>query len=97
MTNIRELMATAALAAFVGIGALAATSTAASAYTVCNRFGDCWHTYHRYEYPATLGVRFYSDDWRYRRHWYHDRWDRYRWHAHHDGRGYWRNGIWITF
>ena len=89
--TIRKLMTTGAVAALLGIGAVAATSTAASAYTVCNRFGDCWHESNRYTYPGTLGVHYYGDNYR----WNHDR---YHWRDHHhDGRGYWRNGLWITF
>jgi hypothetical protein len=88
--TIRKLMTTGAVAALIGIGALAATSTAASAYTVCNRYGDCWNERTRYTYPGTLGVRFYGDNYRYDRH-------RYHWRDHHEGRGYWRNGLWITF
>ncbi len=98
MTKIRKLMTTGAVAAMLGIGALAATTTAAEARTVCNRYGDCWHEYgDRYDYPPTLGVRFYGDSWRHRS--WHDRdhYGRYHWRDRHDGRGYWRNGIWITF
>jgi hypothetical protein len=91
MTTIRKFMTTGAVAALLGIGALAATTTAADARTVCNRFGDCWQETTRYDYPATLGVRFYGDDWR-----LHHR-DGYHWRDHHDGRGYWRNGLWVTF
>ena len=91
MTSLRKLLTTGAVAAVVGIGALAAASTAAGAYTVCNRYGDCWQTSDRYDYPARLGVRFYGDDWR-----YHHRYG-YHWRDRHDGRGYWRNGVWITF
>jgi len=91
MTTIRKLMTTGAVAALLGLGGLAATTTAADARTVCNRFGDCWHESARYDYPARLGVRFYGDDWRWRHH------DGYRWRGHHEGRGYWRNGIWVTF
>jgi hypothetical protein len=89
--TIRKLMTSGAIAAFVGIGALAATSTAASAYTVCNRYNDCWHEDSRYDYPTTLGVHFSGDDWR-----LHHR-DGYHWRDHHDGRGYWRNGLWVQF
>jgi hypothetical protein len=98
--TIRKLMTTGAVAALLGIGALAVSSTAADARTVCNRYGDCWHVDNTYRYPRSLGVRFYGDDWRNRHHWDRDDW---RWHHHnyhwrhdHDGRGYWRNGIWIT-
>jgi hypothetical protein len=81
-----------ALAVSIGAGALVALSGPASAYTVCNRAGDCWHTDTRDHYAPALGVHFYSDDW-YSHH-QHDA--HYRWHEHHDGRGYWRNGIWIN-
>ncbi|MEI9992186.1 MAG: hypothetical protein WDM86_19375 [Rhizomicrobium sp.] len=89
--TIRKLMTTGAVAAVLGIGALAATTTTADARTASNRFGDCWHVTDRYDYPATLGVRFYGDDWR-----YHHRYG-YRWRGDHRGRGYWRNGLWVTF
>ena len=88
--NIRKLMTTGAVSALLGIGALAASSSAADARIVCNRFHDCWHESDRYDYPATLGVQFHSDGWRWHRYGYH-------WRHHHDGRGYWRNGVWITF
>ena len=88
--TIRKLMTTGAVAAVLGIGALAATTTAAEARIACNRFGDCWHVNDRYDYPATLGVRFYDDNWRYHHRGYH-------WLGDHDGRGYWRNGLWVTF
>jgi len=89
--TIRKLMTTGAVAVVLGIGALAATTTAAEARIACNRFGDCWHVNDRYDYPATLGVRFYDDNWR-----YHHRYG-YHWRHDHDGRGYWRNGLWVTF
>lgn len=97
MTNFRKLMTTGAVAAMLGIGALAATTTAAEARTVCNREGDCWQETTRYDYPATLGVRFYNDNWRHRT--WHDRdhYSRYHWRGNHDGRGYYRNGLWVTF
>ena len=98
--TIRKLMSTGAIAVLLGVGALAAASTGAQARTVCNRWGDCWHADHDYSYPAQLGIRIYGDDWRARHHW-NDSWrwqDRdYRWHEHHDGRGYWRDGVWVTF
>jgi hypothetical protein len=88
--TIRKLALQGATAALLAAGALAATTNGASAYTVCNRFGECWHTERHYDYPARLGVRFYGDGWRWHRH-------HYNWRHHHDGRGYWRNGIWIQF
>ena len=86
---IRNLMLGAAIAA----GTLAVSIGSASAYVVCNRDGDCWHTESRYRAP---GVRFdwHNDDW-----YFHQRWDdRRHWREErHEGRGYWRNGVWITF
>jgi hypothetical protein len=90
MKKSTKLMFQGALAALIGAGVLAATATNASAYVVCNRAGDCWHTHDRYAYPAGFGINIHDDKWRWRHH------DRYRWHEH-DGRGYWRNGVWVTF
>src|SRR5258706_11669366 len=83
------------LGTLVSTGALAAFAAPASAYIVCNDFGDCWHAESRYERP---GIRFqyHPDDWYFHRTW-SDR-DRWRWRSeYHRDRGYWRNGIWITF
>ncbi|MBV9046213.1 MAG: hypothetical protein JO167_07860 [Alphaproteobacteria bacterium] len=90
-------MTTGAIASLVGIGGLAATTTAADARVVCNRYGDCWRETVRYDYPSALGVRFYDDNWRHRYWRDRDRYRSWRWRADHQGRGYWRNGIWITF
>lgn len=88
---IRKLLTTAAVAALVGVGALTAISTAASARTVCNRDGDCWHETTRYDYPPAFVVRFHNDSWHHRHH------DSNHWRDNHDGRGYYRQGVWITF
>ena len=82
----------ALLSAALALGGLAATAGGASAYVACNRFGDCWHTETRYAPP---GVRFdyHPDDW-----YFHQHWDRHtRFRDYHEGRGYYRNGVWITF
>jgi hypothetical protein len=85
--KIRNFLLGAAAAA----GALVALAMPASAYVACNREGDCWHTETRYAAP---GVRFeyHPDDWYFHQHWD----DRRHWREYHDGRGYWRNGVWIT-
>jgi hypothetical protein len=88
--TIKKIAIQAALGALIGAGALAASSTSASAYVVCNRGGDCWHTQERYNYRPSFGLTIHEDNWRWR-----DR-DRYRWREHR-GRGYWRNGIWLSF
>ncbi|HEX3754994.1 MAG TPA: hypothetical protein VHV26_07955 [Rhizomicrobium sp.] len=88
---MKKLLLQSAFAALIGAGGLAATTTSASAYIACNRGGDCWHTHDRYHYPTGFGVVVHRDNWRWR-----DRGHHYRWHEH-DGRGYWRNGLWVTF
>ncbi|MEI9884995.1 MAG: hypothetical protein WDN08_00610 [Rhizomicrobium sp.] len=92
MTTFRKLLTTGAIAAMVGMSALAVTATDASARTVCNRYGDCWNEgSSRYRYPASLGVRFYGDRDHSRRHRHHT------WRDNHEGRGYYRQGLWIGF
>lgn len=79
----------AVTAAVTGLGAIAMTSALASAAVVCN--GDtCWHTHHGSRYPAGVGVVVHDDHWRWGPH------AHYAWHEH-TGRGYWREGIWVTF
>ncbi len=82
------------LSAVIGAGALAGFAAPVMADIACNREGDCWHTDSRYNRP---GVRFdyHPDDWYFHRAW-NDR-DRMHWRGYHDGHGYWRNGVWITF
>jgi hypothetical protein len=75
------------------ISALAALTIPASAYVACNHEGDCWHTEDRVAVP---GVTFdiHPDDWYFHRNWEGDR--EHHWRAYHEGRGYWRNGVWVT-
>lgn len=94
MTFMKKLATASAVTALFGVGALVTTTTAASAYTACNRYGECWQVRERYAYPAAIGVRFYDDGW-YRR---HHGWRHHHWRYDHDyDRGYWRNGVWIQF
>ena len=79
-----------AFAAVMGASALALTATDASARIVCNAEGECWHVRNNYVYRPELGLVIHEDNW----HWGAN--DHYRWHEHR-GRGYWRNGVWITF
>jgi hypothetical protein len=90
---MKKALATAATAALLGLGAFVLSAGSASAYIVCNSDGDCWHSNTRYHAP---GVRFeyHPDNWYFDRDWTNDR--DHHWHEHHEGRGYWRNGIWIT-
>jgi hypothetical protein len=93
---MKKALTTAALAALLGIGGLAVTAASASAAVVCNAEGDCWHTHDTYSYPTGLGVVVHEDNWRWDADHDRDAHVHYRWHEH-DGRGYWRNGVWVTF
>ncbi len=89
MTVLKSALAKGALAAAVVGSTLVAS--AASAEVVCNRWGDCWHTRSAYDYPTGLGIVIHPDNW----YGYHYR--RYHWRGDHDGRGYYRSGIWFSF
>lgn len=65
----------------------------ASAYVACNKEGDCWHTDARVRVPGVT-FSFHPDDWYFHQHWDNDR-DRH-WRDYHEGRGYYRNGVWVT-
>jgi hypothetical protein len=82
-----------ALAAGVSLAALTISTLGASAYVVCNHEGDCWHTDARVHLPGVT-FEYHPDDWYFHRHWDADR-ERH-WREWHEGRGYWRNGVWIT-
>ena len=81
---------TLVLNAVAGAGAILAMAAPASAYVSCNRYGDCWHTTDRYTYRPVWGITVHDDNWRWRHR------DHYRWREH-EGRGYWRSGVWINF
>ena len=70
--------------------ALVATAGSASAYIACNA-GDCWHTDRRVHAPGVT-FDYHPDDWYFHQHWDADR----HFRDYHDGRGYYRNGVWIT-
>lgn len=77
----------AAAAAVVGLTALA---TSASAAVVCNREGECWHVRGHYTYRPEFGIVVHPNNWRWGEH------EKFVWREH-EGRGYWRNGVWIRF
>jgi hypothetical protein len=91
--KLKKAVLISGAAAFLGLAGLAATATTASAYVACNRDGDCWHTDAR---PRTPGVRFdvHPDDWYFHQHWDADKDHHYR--DYHEGRGYYRGGVWVT-
>ena len=92
MISITKALSAASVSALLGVAALAATAMPASAYMTCNRDGDCWHTDKRVAAP---GVRFdyHPDDWYFHQKWDADKDHHYR--DYHEGRGYYRSGIWI--
>jgi hypothetical protein len=95
MIFMKTALSAAAIALFVGTGALVASTETATARVVCNSSGDCWHTEANYRYPGT-GYTRHNDDW-----YFHQRWDANDSNRHyrerHDGRGYYKSGVWISF
>ena len=77
-------------AALLGISAAAMGASAASAAIACNGAGECWHVRRSYAYRPEYGVVVHPNNWRWGRH------EHYRWREH-EGRGYWRNGVWLKF
>ena len=90
---IKKIVLQAALGASIAAGALAATAAPAAAYVACNREGDCWHTDRRYRVPGVT-FSYHPDDWYFHQRWDNDRNRRFR--EYHEGRGYWRGGVWIN-
>jgi hypothetical protein len=68
-------------------------ATSANAAVVCNEAGDCWRVKEKHTYPSGVNVQIYDDDWE----WDDADSDRYRWRDIGEGRGYWRDGVWINF
>jgi hypothetical protein len=93
MSHWKKSLSSAAITALVGAGAVIIAITPASARVVCNAEGDCWHTDRSYRYNPDVHVIVHPDNWYFRQRWD----DHHRYHEHHDDRGYYRNGTWITF
>ena len=89
---LKKLVSTACISALLAFAGVAASSVGASAYLACNHEGDCWHTDRRVHVPGVT-FSFHPDDW-----YFHQRWDggdrHYR--DYHEGRGYYKGGVWIT-
>jgi hypothetical protein len=94
MTSLKNVLSATAIATLMATGALVATTGAASAYIACNRDGgDCWHSDAR---PRAPGMKFdvHPDDW-----YFHQKWDADKDHHfrdYHEGRGYYKGGVWVT-
>ncbi len=94
--SIKTIISSVAMASVLGLGGVAVTAAPASAYVACNAAGECWHVDKRYTYAPAVGVIVHHpDDWYFHRDWAHDH--TYQWREHHEGRGYYRNGVWVTF
>jgi hypothetical protein len=91
---MKKTLSMAALAALLGIGTLVATAGSASAYVVCNGYGDCWHTDQQYTYGADVHAVSHPDDWYFHQNWSQD--TQHHWRDYHEGRGYYRNGVWVV-
>jgi len=92
MISMKYVLSAAAVAALMSAGALVAATAPAAANVVCNAEGDCWHT--DAPAPSVPGITFsaHPDDW-----YFHQRWDNDRhFRDYHEGRGYYRSGVWIT-
>ena len=93
MTALKAALSAAAISTLMATGALVTTVAPASAYVACNKEGDCWHTESR---PRAPGIQFniHPDDWYFHQEWEGDNNRHYR--DYHEGRGYYKGGIWIT-
>lgn len=93
----RTLLTMSASAAFAAVGLLAVAQPA-SARMVCNSYGDCWHSdanYNYNRYDRGQHAQYHNDDW-----YFHQRWDNngdHHYRDYHDGRGYYKSGVWIGF
>jgi uncharacterized membrane protein len=87
---MKSLLTKSAVTALLGMSAAVMLSTAASAAVVCNAENECWHVKNHYTYKPEFGLTVHEDGWK---------WgdgEKYTWREH-EGRGYWRNGVWVTF
>ncbi|HWY63724.1 MAG TPA: hypothetical protein VNX61_00835 [Rhizomicrobium sp.] len=93
MIFVKTAVSAATLALLLGTGALVSSALPASARMVCNNSGDCWHSDSRYNYDRQVGAQYHNDDW-----YFHQTWnDQRHYRDPHEGRGYYRSGVWIGF
>jgi hypothetical protein len=88
--KMKNLLKKGAVSALLGMSAVALLSTTASAAIACNGEGECWHVKKAYTYHPDFGVVVHPDNWRWGPN------EHYVWREH-EGRGYWRGGVWIKF
>jgi hypothetical protein len=94
MSYVKRAVQLASAAVLIATGFAAVPSTAFGA-VVCNRDGDCWHTDRTYRYPRGMITERHPDHWYFHENWTEGR-DRH-WRDYHEGRGYYRGGVWVTF
>ena len=92
MILVKSVLSAAAIALLMGTGALVTTAGTASARVVCNNSGDCWHTDQRVKYPPSVRMQIHPDDWYFHQTWGADR----HFRDYHEGRGYYKGGVWVT-
>ena len=89
--SIKKLLFASTGATLLGAVALAAGATGANAYVACNRDGgDCWHTDKKVSAPGAK-FDYHPDDWYFHQHWDADR----HFRDYHEGRGYYKDGVWV--
>jgi hypothetical protein len=87
---MRSLAKLAVAGALASAAFVALPVTSASAAIVCNREGECWHVRGHYAYKPEFGLVVHPNRWRWGTS------EHFTWREH-EGRGYWRNGVWVTF
>lgn len=85
-----KIVSKTAAVALLGLGTLVMAAGTASAAIVCNGQGYCWHVKEVYTYRPEWGVVVHPDNWQWAQT------EHYTWREH-EGRGYWRSGVWVTF
>lgn len=96
--RLKKTLLAVSASAIVGAMGLMVVAQPAAARVVCNSYGDCWHTDARYNYDRydrDQHPQYHSDDWYFHQHWDSDRNRHFR--ESREGRGYYKNGIWLSF
>ena len=96
--QLKNTLFAAATFVSLGLGGAVLLANPAAARVVCNSYGDCWHTETRYNYDRYdrgQHAQWHNDDWYFHQRWNDDHEHHYR--DYHEGRGYYKDGVWLTF
>ena len=93
MISIQRMLSATAVAALLATAGLVATVAPSAARVVCNNEGDCWHTDAAPRPVPGITFNVHPDDWYFHQHWDGDKDHHYR--DYHEGRGYYKGGVWI--